>query len=86
MKIYANVLHTISELNPATNKKVYTPGLSRLYPGAAGLISHPKSCMLLLLLWRRQWHPTSAFLHGKSHGQRKLAGYIPWGRKESDTT
>ena len=22
----------------------------------------------------------------KSHGQRKLAGYSPWGRKESDTT
>jgi len=25
-------------------------------------------------------------LPGKSHGQRSLAGYIPWGRKESDTT
>ena len=23
---------------------------------------------------------------GKSHGQRRLAGYSPWGRKESDTT
>ena len=23
---------------------------------------------------------------GKSHGQRSLAGYSPWGRKESDTT
>ena len=22
----------------------------------------------------------------KSHGQRSLAGYSPWGRKESDTT
>ena len=27
-----------------------------------------------------------AFLPGKSHGQRSLAGYIPWGHKESDTT
>ena len=26
------------------------------------------------------------FLPGKSHGQRSLAGYSPWGRKESDTT
>ena len=23
---------------------------------------------------------------GKSHGQRNLVGYSPWGRKESDTT
>ena len=23
---------------------------------------------------------------GKSHGQRSLVGYSPWGRKESDTT
>ena len=27
-----------------------------------------------------------AFLPGKSHGQRCLAGYNPWGCKESDTT
>ena len=26
------------------------------------------------------------FLPGKSHGQRTLAGYGPWGHKESDTT
>ena len=26
------------------------------------------------------------FLPGKSHGQRSLAGYNPWGRKESDMT
>ena len=36
--------------------------------------------------WRRKWQPTSALLPGKSHGQRSLAGYSPWGRKESDTT
>ena len=29
---------------------------------------------------------SSQFLPGKSHGQRKLAGYSPWGHKESDTT
>ena len=28
----------------------------------------------------------SVFLPGLSHGQRRLAGYHPWGRKESDTT
>ena len=26
------------------------------------------------------------FLPGESHGQRSLAGYGPWGHKESDTT
>ena len=25
-------------------------------------------------------------LPGESHGQRSLAGYSPWGRKEVDTT
>ena len=28
----------------------------------------------------------SSILPGESHGQRSLAGYSPWGRKESDTT
>ena len=30
--------------------------------------------------------PTSVFLPAESHGQRSLAGYSPWGGKESDTT
>ena len=30
--------------------------------------------------------PTPVFLPGEPHGQRSLAGYSPWGRKESDTT
>jgi len=30
--------------------------------------------------------PTPVFLPGEFHGQRSLAGYSPWGRKESDTT
>ena len=28
----------------------------------------------------------SSILPGKSHGQRSLVGYSPWGHKESDTT
>ena len=31
--------------------------------------------------WRTEWQPTPAFLRGKSHGQRSLADYSPWGRK-----
>ena len=34
--------------------------------------------------WKREWQPTPVFLFGKSHGQRNLAGYSPWGHKESD--
>ena len=34
----------------------------------------------------RKWQPTPVFLLGKSHGQRNLAGYSPWGCKESDLT
>ena len=30
--------------------------------------------------------PTPVLLPGKSHGRRSLAGYSPWGCKESDTT
>ena len=33
--------------------------------------------------WRRKWQSTPVFLPGTSHGQRSLAGYNPWGHKES---
>ena len=36
--------------------------------------------------WRRKWQPTPVFLPGEFHGQRSLARYNPWGRKESDMT
>ena len=36
--------------------------------------------------WRRAWQTTPVFLLGESHGQRSLAGYSPWGHKESDMT
>ena len=34
--------------------------------------------------WRRKWQSTPALLPGKSHGQRSLVGYSPWGCKESE--
>ena len=46
--------------------------------------SFPSRC--LLLLWRRKWQPILVSLPGKSHGQRNLAGYSPWGHKELDMT
>ena len=36
--------------------------------------------------WRRKWQSTPVLLPGKSHGQRSLVGYNPWGPKELDTT
>ena len=35
--------------------------------------------------WRREWLPTQVFLPGEFHRQRRLVGYTPWGRRESDT-
>ena len=32
--------------------------------------------------WRRKWQRTPVFLPGKSHGQRSLAGYSPWGLRK----
>ena len=34
--------------------------------------------------WGRKWQRTPVFLPEKFHGQRSLAGYSSWGRKESD--
>ena len=36
--------------------------------------------------WRREWQATPVFLPEKFHRQRSLAGYSPWGHKETDTT
>ena len=36
--------------------------------------------------WRRAWQPTPIFLPGEPQGQRSLAGYSPYVRKDSDRT
>ena len=48
-------------------------------------------CCLLLswvqkIPWRRAGQPTPIFLPGESHGQRSLASYSLYGRRELDTT
>ena len=35
---------------------------------------------------RRAWQPTPVFLPGEALGQRSLAGYGPWGGRESGMT
>ena len=32
------------------------------------------------MLWSRKWQLTPIFLPGKSHGQRSLVAYNPWGQ------
>ena len=52
----------------------------------------PKRCgfdpWIRKIPWRRsrKWQPTPVFLPSKSYGQRSLAGYSLWGRKESGIT
>ena len=41
---------------------------------------------LLVILRRRQWHPTPVLLPGKSHGWRSPVGCSPRGRSELDRT
>ena len=55
-------------------------------PANTGDIRDEGSISVGKIPWRRAWQPTPVFLPGESHGQRSLAGYSPWGHKESGTT
>ena len=35
-----------------------------------------------MIPWRREWIPTPVFWPREFHGQKSLAGYSPWGRKD----
>ena len=64
--------------------------LIALYAFMHYLVSFPSafsiSWTVVLLIQRRQWHPTLVLLPGKFHGRRSLVGCSPWSRSESDTT
>ena len=45
------------------------------------LILLPTNPWVGKILWKRKWLPTPVFLPWKSHGQKSLAGYRPWGDK-----
>ena len=45
------------------------------------LFATPRIAARQASLRRRQWHPTPVLLPGKSHGQRSLVSYSPWGHK-----
>ena len=48
-------------------------------PAKAGDMRHEFDPWVRKIPWRRKWQPTPVFLPGKSHGQRSLGGYSPWG-------
>ena len=62
------------------------------FPGSTSGKEHACQCRRLKITrfnpwdrkipWRRAWQPTPVFLPGESHGQRRLVGYSPQGRKE----
>ena len=62
------------------------PGSSVHRRSIIGLVLFSRKADIAYSLWRRKWQSTPVLLPGKSHGQRSLIGYSPWGRKESDTT
>ena len=41
---------------------------------------------VVVVVWSRKWQSTPVFLPGEFCVQRSLAGYHPWGCKESDKT
>ena len=48
-----------------------------------GCVFHP---WVRKIPWSRKWQSASVLFPGKFHGQKSLAGYGPWGCKESDIT
>ena len=64
---------------------IFFPGGSLVKNLPAGDIKGVDPCVRKIP-YRRKWQSTPVYLPGKSHGQRILAGYSPWGPKESDMT
>ena len=86
---YVIVIITYRTRNKEGVKSMVCNGLLRWLSGKESTCQCLRSGFSLWVRkipWRRKWQPTPVFLPGKSHGQRSLVGYSPWGRKELDTT
>ena len=84
---------TISCIRSDTAQNRHSPDRLQRALHQAVVVSAPQSdchqlelSSTLVRSWRREWLPTAAFLPGEFHGQRGLAGYSPWGHRESDMT
>ena len=76
----------VVELPPGTFSSWGFPGGLMVIESAGQCRRHGFDPWVRRIPWRRKWQPTPVFLPGKSHGQRSLASYSPWGHKESDRT
>jgi len=78
------VIESMSHTSPALAGKIFTTRTT--WEALSSPLAFSIFSFLLLPPWRRKWQPTPVLLAGKSHGQRILVGYNPWGRKELDMT
>ena len=68
---------------------MYTSWLPRLLSGKESACQYTRlrfNPWVRKIPWRRKWQPAQVFFPGKLQRQSSLAGYSPWGSKESDTT
>ena len=89
---YRDHLIYVSLASPAS-RPAHLPLVTLPRPApAAGLLgsgSQPSPTAALSVAYfffRSGWQPSPVFSPGESHGQKSLAGYSPWGHKDSDTT
>ena len=56
--------------------------------GLAGIscCTHDKNMVKAPIIRLAKWQSIPVLLPGKSHGQRSLVSYSPWGHKQSDMT
>ena len=88
-RTYLYLIHLIFNLCVFLALKCGSHGLPRWLSGKESACQCRRSrfdCWVREMPWRRKWQSTPVFLPGKSHGQRNLVDYSPWGHKESDTT
>ena len=66
--------------------KIHYLGLAQMVKNLSAMIETWVQSWVGKIPWRREWLHTPVLLPGKSHGQRSLVGYNPWGCRESDVT
>ena len=84
MILLLNLLNCFFNIFVSFNKFIFS--FKQLWHSIKASFSDHVLLWTIVGTWRRQWHPTPVLLPGKSHGQRSLVGYSPWGREELDTT
>ena len=86
---YSPWCHKESDMTEQLNWTELNRGLPRWFSGeesACQCRRHGFDPWVRKIPWRRTWQLTPVFLPGKSHGQRSLEGYSPWGGKELERT